>query len=786
MLRFLIGILAATALACGPAAVPAPTDQTPAGAAPGASSLPAGASAPLGAVGANVLLITVDTVRADRLGAYGFDAVETPAIDALAASGVRFAAAYSTTPLTLPSHTSIMTGTYPVHHGVRDNVAYEVPEEIDTLAEVLAGQGYRTGAFVSAFVLDSRWGLDQGFGTYYDEFDTGGQTRFLVGGGQQGLERTADEVVDRAIEWLRRDGDDPFFLWVHLFDPHAPYSPPEPFRSQYADDLYLGEIAFTDSEIGRLVGQLDQLGLRDSTVVALAGDHGESLGEHGEAQHGLFIYEETIRVPLLFSVPASPWAGVVRSEPVSLVDVAPTLLALVGAPPLESTQGQDLTRRFDPAATVEPRPIHAESWYGRLHYGWSELHGLITDRYKLIDSSDPELFDLQQDAAEEANLADQLNSVYLRLHNELGELESEWSSANHLAGTGAVDSETRQRLQALGYVGSVRQLDEDPSQPLPSPRARIDVYNKTLAARSAMSQGYPGDAESLLRQVVAEDPGVLEAQRMLGEVYTLQGRYGDAADVFRAAVPLSPSDPEAHLLLADALIAAGDLEAAERALEASSEFVEPSAAIQLTLGSARARKGDLRGAAVAFEASLELRPESEHAHSGLAQVQLGMNDMPRAREHAQAALAIDPAMPRAHFVLAEVARREGDVGVALDEYEAELVTDPANAVARFNLAMAYREAGRPDDELAALDEVVRRAPGFSQAGLMLGRALVERDTRLVEAQGLVQRALDTRIGDRQRLLGYQLMADLSTRLGDPEGSARWAELVLALRRQLDG
>ncbi len=768
MPRLLVGLLAVAALACSPS--PAPTES----------------ERPFAAEGANVLLITVDTLRADRLGAYGFGGVATPVIDALATTGVRFAAAYSPTPLTLPAHTSIMTGTYPVHHGVRDNVAYEVPEEIDTLAEILAGRGYRTGAFVSAFVLDSRWGIGQGFDTYYDEFDTGGETRFLVGGGQQGLERTADDVVDHALDWLQGSGDEPFFLWVHLFDPHAPYAAPEPFGSRYAEAPYLGEIAFADSQVGRLVGHLDEMGLRDRTVVALTGDHGESLGEHGEAQHGLFIYEETMHVPLIFSTPGSPWEGVVRPEPVSLVDVAPTLLSLVGAPALEPIQGRDLSSIFDPSVAAEPRSIHIESWYGRFHYGWSELRGLVTERHKLIESSEPELFDLQQDVEEEVNLVDQLNTVYLRLHTELAELESQWASANHPAGTGSVDSETRQRLQALGYVGSVRVMDDDPDVPLPSPRSRIQVYNKTLAARGAMTRRRLDDAEALLREVVAEDAGVLEAQRMLGEVYTLQGRHSEAAEVLRAAVPLNPDDPEAHLLLADALVAAGDLGAAERSLEAAIEFVEPSAEIQLTLGSTRARMGDLQGAARAFEDSLALEPESEYAHSGLAQVQLGMNDTRRAREHALAALAGDPTMPRAHFVLAEVARREGDIEVAASEYEAELANDPGHVVARFNLAMAYREIGRTEDERVALGELVRRAPGFLPGSLMLGRALLEQGTQLPQAQSLVQDALNAPIGDRQRLLGYQLMAELRSRMGDREGAAHWSNLGAALRRKLEG
>jgi len=767
--RLFAGLLAATALACGPSATPVPTETE----APVASR-------------ANVLLVTVDTLRADRVGVYGFGAVETPAIDALAASGVMFEAAYSPIPLTLPAHTSIMTGTYPVQHGVRDNMAYRLPSEMDTLAEVLEGEGYRTGAFVSAFVLDSQWGLDRGFETYFDEFDTGGQVRFLMGAGQEGLDRTADEVVDQAIEWLQANDGRPFFLWVHLFDPHAPYAPPEPFRTRYADDLYLGEIAFVDSQIGRLIDQLGQLGLRDQTVIGLTADHGEGLGEHGEVQHGLFIYEEAIRVPLIFSAPSNASAGVTRSEPVSLVDVAPTLLALAGAPTLAGIEGQDLTPRFDPTVVVQPRPVYSESLYGKLHYGWSELHAVIEDRYKLIDSSAPELFDLGRDPKEKANLAGELNTVYLRLHNDLAEREARWATGAQAADTGAVASETRQRLQALGYVASVRELDEDSDQLLPSPRERIGVFNKTLTARAAINRGYLLEAETLLGQVVAEDAGVPEAQRMLAEVYTKQQRHREAAEVLRAAIPLSPSDAESHLLLADALAAVGDLDGAELALETALGFVDPSADIQLALGSTRARKGDLPGAASAFEVALELNPDSEHAHSGLAQLYLGMNDMRRAREHAAASLALDPAMPRAHFVLAEVARREGDIGVATEEYEAELANEPGNVLARFNLAMAYRETGRAAEELGALNEVVRRAPEFIPGGLMLGRALLEQDTRLVEARRVVQGALDATTSDRERLLGYQLMADLSARLGDTDGSARWAELVSALRRQLEG
>lgn len=767
--RVACAALALLATACTAPSPDAPTSDTPVVARPDA----------------NVLLVTIDTLRADRVGVYGGPTGATPVIDGVAARGVTFTSAYSPVPLTLPAHTSLMTGTYPMFHGVRDNVAHHVPDEVETLAEALAARGYRTGAFVSSFVLDSSWGLDQGFETYVDDFDTGGATRFAVGGGQEGLERVAEETVDRSRDWLAEDTARPFFLWVHLFDPHAPYTPPEPYLSRHAGAPYVGEIAYTDAQVGRLLDRLDELGLRDDTVIVIAGDHGESLGEHGEVQHGLFIYEETIRVPLVVAVPGAT-GGVVRDDPVSLVDVAPTVLEIVGAPPLGTTQGVGLLTSPGPDAAPAERTVRAESLYGRLHYGWSELEGLVGDRYKLIESSDPELYDLDDDPDEARNRVGELNSVYLRLHDELAELEARWAGAGHAAGTGAVDAETRAKLEALGYVGSVRAVEEDPDAPLPSPRSRIDLYNRTLNARSALNAGYLDEAEALLVGVVEEDPGILEARRLLGDVLTRQGRPADAAEVYRDAVPLNPGDPESHLLLADALIAAGDLPAAERALEGALGLVESSPDIWLTLGSTRAQQGDLPGAAAAFEESLRLEPDSEHAHSGLAQVVLGMGDAERARTHARAALAADPGMPRAHFVLAEIARREGAPEEAVREYEAELANQPGNLLARFNLAMVYRELGRPARELATLEEVVQDAPDFPPGRLMLARARLEQGVRLEEAARLVESTLEAPIGDRERLLGYGLMVDLSARLGDAEAAARWQRLRDDLQQRLRG
>ena len=324
----------------------------------------------------NVIVVTLDTTRADRLGAYGFDGVQTPVIDSLAREGILFQRAYAVTPLTLPSHTSLFSGTYPPHHGVRDNGGFIVPDEITPLAEIYKSSGYETAGFVAAYVLDARWGLDQGFDTYVDDFDVKGQ-RFIAMGGVQ---RPANEVIDTALEWMGQQRSTPFFLWVHLYDPHAPYEAPEPYKSRYPGSPYLAEIAFTDNQIGRLIEALEMSGKRDETFIIVAADHGESLGDHGEIQHGFFIYEGATHVPLIISTPFEEIAGVEATEVVSLIDVMPTILDMSGLEIPEAVQGQSLTSLFLEGAALETRFLYSETFYARYHYGWSELTAIQDER----------------------------------------------------------------------------------------------------------------------------------------------------------------------------------------------------------------------------------------------------------------------------------------------------------------------------------------------------------------------------------------------------------------------
>jgi choline-sulfatase len=341
----------------------------------------------------NLLLITLDTTRADRIGAYGFKAVETPAIDRLAREGVLFERAISPAPLTLPAHSSIFTSKFPPRHGVRDNGGFFLDAAETTLAERLESRGFRTGGFVGAYVLDSKWGVDQGFETYFDDFDLTKYQSLSLGS----VDRPANEVADRALQWLDTVAGSRFFGWVHFYDAHSTYAPPEPFKTRYANRPYAGEIAFVDSQVARLLGWLEQHDLLDRTVVVVIGDHGESLGEHGESTHGFFVYEGVARVPFIIRAPYDAMHGRRVSDVVRSVDVMPTVLDLLGVRADDRHDGESLVPLMTGARTELGLEAYSEAVYPQFHFGWSQLTALHSGRFKYIAAPRPELYDLQED-----------------------------------------------------------------------------------------------------------------------------------------------------------------------------------------------------------------------------------------------------------------------------------------------------------------------------------------------------------------------------------------------------
>jgi choline-sulfatase len=427
----------------------------------------------------SVVLITLDTTRADRLSPYGFMNVSLPHLERLAGEGVVFDQATSVAPMTLPAHTSLFTGLLPPRHGVRDNADQPLAETETTLAEILRARGLRTGAFVGSVVLDPLRGLKQGFDEYQGVHSTGRNALAV-------RQRRADAVVDDALRWLGAAAGPPSFLWVHLYDAHVPYDPPEPYASIYGHNPYVGEIAFADSQIGRLLDALDARRLMERTVVIVAGDHGESLGDHGEEDHGVFVYESVLRIPLIIRAPGvSPRrvAAVVR-----LTDVMPTVLDLLGIPPPRA-DGVSLVDLLTGRRSTLDLEAYSESEYPR-RLGWSPLRALRDGRFKLIDAPRPELYDLDRDPFEERNLYDERGATAAAMARRLQVLARSPSATGRESAT-ALPSRLTAELAALGYVGTLAPRPSRVSALLPDPKDCIGLRtardrDQSIAARTVV------------------------------------------------------------------------------------------------------------------------------------------------------------------------------------------------------------------------------------------------------------------------------------------------------------
>jgi arylsulfatase A-like enzyme/Flp pilus assembly protein TadD len=634
----------------------------------------------------NLVLVTLDTVRADHLGAYGYAAAETPWLDRLAREGVRFAQVSSQVPLTLPSHATMLSGLLPPHHGLRMNGIGTFPEAPATLATLLQGAGYRTGAFVGAFVLDRRFGLGRGFDLYDDEIlrDPGAGTVLEA-------ERPGREVMDRALAWLGQDtsaGAKPFFLWIHLYDAHAPYVPPSPWRERHAKSPYDGEIAAVDEQVGRLLQELERRGLNDRTVVAVAADHGEGLGEHGEQTHGLLLYEPTLRVPLLLRGPGLA-AGTVVKTPVRLVDLAPTLAGLLGRP-LPPPAGRELDGRdLSPALRggQEPGPVdvYAETRYPAT-FGWSPLASLRRRDLKYIAGARPELYDLARDPGESQDLAARSDSVQ-GFAARLAEIEAGAVEAPR----SAPDAETRARLASLGYAAGSAPPPPPRRDPAagPSPREMVDLFQRFERAHNQLKDGEVEPALASLEQLVAADPRNPVFRGELARAFRDRGEMGRAVPLFRQAAADAPDDPEAWYNLAAALQAAGEAGEARQALERA----------------------------------LHLDPARPEAHNTLALALLAEQKPEEALRELQAAVVLDARDATALNNLGNVLRGLGRLDEAEQAYRRSTAVAPRYAEPLNGLGTLEVERDRPAAALSLFDRALALAPSYHEVRLNRGIAL---------------------------------------------------------------
>lgn len=494
-----------------------------------------------------VILISIDTLRSDRLPAYGYDRIETPAIDALRADSILFERAYTHMALTLPAHTSILSGQWPVDHAVRDNIGYRVSDQVPLLQNALRREGYGTYGAVSAFVLRATTGISRGF----DQYDDGIQV--TSGTDLGGLQRPGLETLERASAMLEQHRDerpdDPPFLFFHIYEPHTPNDPPEPFRSRY-ESAYDAEVAEADLVMGRLFEELRRLDLYDDALIILLSDHGEGLMDHGEYEHEVLLYREVIQVPLIVKLPGAERAGTRVSTPVQLVDVAPTVLDLLDLHPAGDPSGRGTSLFRLPA---EPRQIFSESVYPRIHFGWSDLTSMVEGRFHFIGGPDPELYDLLEDPAERNNIIQSERAVARRLAAAVEAIDRELQPPEQ------VDAATKARMESLGYVGST----SGRAGPLPDPKSKISVLEDLGAAAAAFARGDDREAVRLYRAVVAEDPGMTYGWEQLGKAQRRAGNPEGAIEAYKQALAVSPTGSgPAALSLAEIFLDLGRIEEA--------------------------------------------------------------------------------------------------------------------------------------------------------------------------------------------------------------------------------
>jgi arylsulfatase A-like enzyme/Flp pilus assembly protein TadD len=604
----------------------------------------------------NVVLITLDTVRADRLGCYGYSQARTPHVDQLARSGVLFEKAYSPVPITLPSHAVIMTGTYPMLNGVHDFSGNRLSPQQPTLASILKQHGYSTGAVLGSAVLDSRFGLDSGFDFYYDQFDFSR----LLETNLDAMERPGNVVVDRGLEWLQQTGKQPFLLWLHLYDAHHPYTPPAPYGSQFRSRPYDGEIAFVDAQIGRVLQFLKSRKLDEQTLVIVVGDHGEGLGEHGEKTHGFFIYNSTLHVPLVVKLPTHSQSKRKRvAAPVTLVDLLPTVLEFLGLPAPAPVQGKSLIGLIS-GKKVGSSDLYAESFLPRLHFNWSETRALQAGNYRFIEAPKPELYDLSRDPGELHNLYSEKKALAQELRGRLKAVIRKYSSSQELADKVGLDPALAERLKSLGYLAVDAGGNPTASgHNLADPKDRIEMYELVSAALSEAQQGhYDSSIEKLQAALRIEETSV-PVHYLLGLNYYRKREFSAGVTHFRRVLELSPDYTLAIFHLALSYGHLGEVDRAISLLKRTLELDPTHFSAAFNLGALYLKKEMIAEALEAFRRSVTIHPEYGPGHRALGEVLLYQGKVDDALRELREAARLQPSDSATHQALARALDAKG-------------------------------------------------------------------------------------------------------------------------------
>ena len=657
-----------------------------------------------------VILITIDTLRADRLSCYGYTKAKTLAIDSLATDGVLFENTYVQTPITLPSHASILTGTFPMYHKVQDVVG-RLRDGIPTLAEILKQNGYAAGAFVGSTVLSSRWRLNRGFDVYDD--------RFVA---QQGLrqvdfdrlERRADDVLAPALQWLDANAKAAFFLWLHFYDPHDPYTPPPPFSEQFKDRPYDGEIAYVDAVLDKLFGRLKKLALYERSLIILTSDHGESLGEHKESFHGYFIYDATLKVPLIFKFPGSRFRAARLPNRVRSVDIAPTILQQLSIAAPASMQGESLVAMAAGKRIGTDLPVYSETYYPKIHFNWSPLFSFQPGRHKYIEAPEAELYDTQEDRGELNNSMQTNQALAGRLKSDLLAYRARFTATDAKSDAAQqLDPETVARLKSLGYVAfttSSARSEADAS--LPDPKHKIGVYNMLNRGITLSRRGMPERAIDVFSQVVETEPSMPIVHFLLGMEHFERRWYLKAMEEFKLTLKYNPESNVAMFNLARSYLESGQTENAEAGFRYLLEKEPGHFGAHHYLALSFARRARYQEAIDEELKAASIRPDYLEAYNNLGSYYLNISEADKAIEAYQKAVSLNP-----DFLMARV-----------------------------NLALANMRKGSYDEAIQAAREVIQRDPRRPLAHFYLGQALLAKGMKQ-EARDAFQKAkeLDPRL-----------------------------------------
>lgn len=631
----------------------------------------------------NVLLITLDTTRADRLGCYGYESESVPGVltsetlDSLAETGTRFDRAFCNVPLTLPAHASILTGLQPPEHGCRVNGIHRLGTEHPTMAEMFRRHGYRTAAFVAAFVLDARFGLDRGFDVYDDyevpeSGDSYDENRMYE-------YRRADAVADSTLEWLKTQGLKPFFCWVHFYDPHRPY--------YYKRDPYDKEIRFMDSQIGRIIKHLEKTGQLDKTLIVAVGDHGEGLGEHGEEEHGLLLHNAGVHVPLIFSLPGAIPGGKVVNRSVSHVDLLATLADLMGWDAPGRTSGRSLAGAFRGEPLPES-PVFLETQFPFTEYGWSPLKGVVYGDWKYVDAPRPELYDIGADFGETNNLAEARPEILDELQVRLAGIENQMEVAE--AAEIKLDAAAQEALESLGYLGGGREPADRPGEDLQDPKDVVHLRVQFIEALGLIKKQDYEQAEKLLRQIISESPESFAFQYKLATMLYRSGQYEKACDEYEEVARKYPEKYRAHYTFGTSLVKAGEYGKAIKELRLAMRIDDKQLPCYNNLGIALLKYGEVYEAIEVFRQSIAMKHDQKDPHNNLGTALFAVDRIEEAEKHYREAIKLDPGFVDPRYNLGLVLMRAGRPEEAIAQFKQTLRLDPNHPTARQKLKYAQQ------------------------------------------------------------------------------------------------